>query len=89
MLYKIKSGLMAANQDPRVSQQVRRVSTIMLQKFNEEFGTGEENTVATDYLVEGNRRRLTGIPKIVMTAMYLDPRTKSAVGIPLADLDFV
>ena len=60
----------------------------MLQKFKEEFGTGED-TVPTDHLVEGNRRRLKGIPKIVMTAMYLDLRTKSAVGIPLADRDVI
>ena len=89
MLYKIRSGLLAANEDPMASQQVRSVSTIMLQKFNEEFGTGEENTVATDHLVEGNRQRLKGLPKLVMIAMYLDPRTKSAIGIPLADCDII
>jgi hypothetical protein len=89
MLYKIRSGLMAANADPMASQQVRSVSTIMLRKFNEEFGTGEENTVASDHLVEGNRRRLKGLPKIVMIALYLDPRTKSAVSIPLADHDVI
>jgi len=89
MLYKIRSGLMAANLDPMASQQVRTVSTIMLRKFNEEFGTGEENTVSSDHLVEGNRWRLKGLPKIVMIAMYLDPRTKSAVDIPLADRDVI
>ena len=61
----------------------------MLVKFNEEFGTGEQNTVATDYLAEGSRRRLKGLPKIVMIAMCLDPRTKSATGIPLADREVI
>ena len=89
MLYKIRSGLIAANGDPMSSLQVRRVSTLMLVKFNEEFGTGEQNTVATDYLAEGSRRRLKGLPKIVMIAMCLDPRTKSATGIPLADREVI
>jgi hypothetical protein len=89
MLYKIRSGLMAANADPTSSLQVRSVSTLMLVKFNEEFGTGEQNTVATDYLAEGSRRRVKGLPKIVMIAMCLDPRTKSAIGIPLADREVI
>jgi len=82
MLYKIRKGLMAVNADPMSSLQVRSASTLMLVKFNEEFGTGEQNTVATDYLAEGSRRRLKGLPKIVMIAMCLDPRTKSATGPP-------
>jgi len=89
MLYKIRKGLMAVNADPMSSLQVRSASTLMLVKFNEEFGTGEQNTVATDYLAEGSRRRLKGLPKIVMIAMCLDPRTKSATGIPLADREVI
>jgi hypothetical protein len=75
MLYKIRSGLTAANADTSSSPQVRSVCTIMLAKFNDEFGTGEENTVAMDYLAEGSRQRLKGLPKVVMIAMYLDPGT--------------
>jgi hypothetical protein len=51
---------MVANADP--------ISTPMLAKFNEAFGTGEENTVAKDYLTEGSRWLLKGLPKIVMIA---------------------
>jgi hypothetical protein len=57
--------------------------------FNDEFGTGEENTVATDYLAEDSRQSFKGLLKIVMIAMYLDPRTKSAIGIPLADCEVI
>ncbi len=72
MLYKIRSGLLAVTADPMSSLQVRSVSTLLV-KFNEEFGTCEQNTVATDYLAEGSRWHLMGLPKIVMIAMYLDP----------------
>ncbi len=57
----------------------------MMVKFNEEFGTGEENTVAMDHTTEGNKHHGKGISKIVLLAMYLDPQTKSAIGIPPAD----
>jgi hypothetical protein len=89
MLDKIRSGLIAANADPMSSLQVRCVSTLMLVKFNEEFGTGKQNTVAMDYLAEGSRWRLKGLPKIVMNAMCLDLRTKSATGILLADREII
>lgn len=89
MLYKIRSSLEAANVNPGSSAQVKSISLLMLAKFREEFGSGLETTVATDHLVEGNRRRAVGIPKIVLMAMYLDPRTKSAVGIPPADRDLI
>jgi hypothetical protein len=85
MLYKIRSGLMSANTDPTSSLHVQRISSLMIAKFNKEFGSGEENTVATDHTEEGYRRRAKGIPKTVLLAMCLDPRTKSMVGIPPAD----
>jgi len=85
MLYKIRSGLLSANADLNSSLHVQSITTLMLAKFSEEFGTGEENTVATDHIAEGNRRRAKGIPKIVLLAMCLDPRTKSTIGIPPAD----
>jgi hypothetical protein len=64
---------MLANTDPTSSQHVQSITTIMLTKFNEEFGTGEENTVASDHTVEGNRRHGKGIPRIALLAMCLDP----------------
>jgi hypothetical protein len=73
MLYKIRSGLMSANTDPTSSLHVQRISSLMIVKFNEEFGSGEENTVATDHTKEGYRRRAKGIPKTVLLAMCLDP----------------
>ena len=79
---------MAAN-DPASSPQVRTTANAMLQKFSDEFGTGVENTVATDYLTEGNRRRSKGIPKLVLLSMFLDPRTKSAIGVPIADRETI
>jgi len=85
MLYKIRSGLTSANTDPSSSIHVQSISTLMIAKFNEEFGTGEENTVAMDHTAAGNRRHGKGIPKRVLLAMCLDPRTKSTIGIPPAD----
>jgi hypothetical protein len=85
MLYKIRSGLMSANTDPSSSLHLQSISTLMIVKFNEEFGTGEENTVAMDHIAAGNRRHGKGIPKRVLLAMCLDPRTKSTIGIPPAD----
>ncbi len=76
---------MLANTDPSSSPHVQSITAIMLTKFNEEFGTGEENTVPLDHTVEGNMHRGKGIPRIALLAMCLDPRTKSATGIPPAD----
>jgi hypothetical protein len=89
MLYKIRSGLKIANENLLSSLQVRTISTLMLGKFNEEFGTGEEYTVAFDHTTEGRNRRVKGIPKIVLIAMFLDPRTKSGTGTPVADQEVI
>ncbi len=61
----------------------------MLQKFQEAFGSGLDQTVATDHLAEGDWRRMVGIPRIALIAVYLDPRTKSAIGIPNADHELI
>lgn len=61
----------------------------MLWKFNEEFGTGEENAVATGHLVEGNKQCLKELPNVVMIAMYLDPHIKSVIGILPADRNVI
>ncbi len=89
MVYRIRSGLMNALNDPLSSDQVKSVATLMMEKFTSEFGTGVEGTVARDHLMEGHRRRSYGIPKLVLIAFVLDPRTKSFVGIPRADQDVV
>jgi hypothetical protein len=89
ILYKIRSGLTSAINDPASSAQVCRTATAMLQKFSEEFGSGVEDTVAVDYMTEGNRRRSKGIPKLVLLSVFLDPRTKSAIGIPPADREVI
>jgi hypothetical protein len=89
MIYKIRSGLTIANTSEASSPQVRTISTLMLQKFCDEFGSGDEETVAFDHITEGVRRRAKGIPKLALMAMLLDPRTKSAVGIPDADCDAI
>jgi hypothetical protein len=57
----------------------------MLVKFNEEFVTGEENTVITNHTIKGNRYHAKGIPKTVLLAMCLVPWTKSTAGILPAD----
>ncbi len=54
MLYKIRSGLLSANADLNSSLHVQSITTLMLAKFSEEFGTGEKNTIATDHIAEGN-----------------------------------
>ena len=56
MLYKIRNGLIQANQAPSSSPQVRELSGLMLTKLVEQFGSGEAGTVATDHQVEGVRR---------------------------------
>jgi hypothetical protein len=89
MLYKIRNGLIQANQAPSSSPQVREISGLMLTKFVEQFGSGEAGTVATDHQVEGVRRRSRGIPKIVLMSLFLDPRTKSAIGVPLPDQELI
>jgi len=87
ILYKIRNGLRVTN--PLSSRQVQTITSLMLRKFNEEFGTGEENTVAFDHTTEGINRREKGIPKIALMAMCLDPRTKSGTGVPQADLEAI
>jgi hypothetical protein len=49
MLYKIRSDLVSANTDPSSSIHVQRISNLMIMKFNEEFSTGQENTVIMDH----------------------------------------
>jgi hypothetical protein len=73
MLYKIRSGLMSANTDLSSSLHVQSISTQMIVKVNEEFGTGEENKVAMDHTAAGNRHPGKGIRKRVLLAMCLDP----------------
>jgi hypothetical protein len=85
LLYKIRSSLLSANIDLNSSLHVQSITTLMLVKFNEEFGTGEENTVITNYITVGNRYHAKGIPKTVLLAMCLDPWIKSTAGIPPAD----
>lgn len=85
MLYKIRSGLVQAAHNPESSDQVKSIASLMLEKFNMEFGTGSEGTVATDHMREGNSRRTYGISKLILMALVLDPRTKSFVGIPSMD----
>jgi hypothetical protein len=46
---------MLANEDPLFSQHVGTIATLMMTKFNEEFGTGEVNAVTLDHTVEDNR----------------------------------
>jgi len=87
ILYKIRNGLRVTN--PLSSRQVQTITSLMLRKFNEEFGTGEENTVAFDHTTEGINRHEKGIPKIALMAMCLDPRTKSGTGVPQADLEAI
>lgn len=87
MIYRIRTGLLIALQDPLSSDQVKSVASLMIAKFNPQFGNGVEGTVARDHLMEGDRRRSCGIPRLVLIAVALDPRTKSFVGIPRADQD--
>jgi hypothetical protein len=89
ILHKIRTGLQTANLEPSASAQVQAVSAMMLRKFNDEFGTGAENTVAIDHAAEGNNRREKGIPKMVLMAMCLDPRAKSGAGVPPADREVI
>ena len=89
MLYKIRNGLRIANVDPLSSPQVQTISARMIEKYNEEFGTGEEYTVTVDRITVGRNRRVKGIPKIVLTAMFLDPRTKTGTGIPVTDREIM
>ncbi len=89
MLYKIRSSLTQANTDTNSSDQVKSISSLMLRKFEEEFGCGAEHTIATDHLTEGLWRRTKGIPKLALISMFLDPQTRSAVGIPTADQEII
>jgi hypothetical protein len=50
MIYKIRKGLTAANTNPGSSAQVQSITTLMIRKFEEEFGSGQENTIATEHL---------------------------------------
>jgi hypothetical protein len=54
---------------------VRTVAALMLEKFNAEFETGIEETVAIDHMREGSRQHSYGIPKAILIALVLDPCT--------------
>jgi hypothetical protein len=73
MVYKIRNSLEQSNRNPLSSNQVVSVSALRLWKFQEELGSGLEQTVATDHLSESLHRRSVGIPRIVLMAMFLDP----------------
>jgi hypothetical protein len=64
MIYKIRKRLTATNTNPGSSAQVQSITTLMLRKFEEEFGSGQENTIATEHLTEGPRWHVKGIPRL-------------------------
>jgi hypothetical protein len=58
----------------------------------DKFSSGEEHSVSTDHTMEGSHQCVKEIPKLVVMAALLDPRTKSAIGIPgipVADRDII
>jgi len=73
MIYKIRKGLTTAHTNPGPSAQVQSITTLMLWKFEEEFGSGQENTIATEHLTEGPRWRVKGIPRLALMESSLDP----------------
>jgi hypothetical protein len=85
MVYKIRKGLISAIERHQAPHHVITTGNKMLQKLNSIVGTGEEGTVADEFNRQGVRGRPKGIPKLVLMASLLDPRTKSGLGIPPID----
>jgi hypothetical protein len=57
----------------------------MLENFNSHWGSGDEGTVWNENFSEAPRRRQKGLPRKVLLAAALDPRTKAMVGVPEQD----
>ena len=61
------------------------LAKVMLTDFNRRWGTGAEGTVFGENAERTFRNRQKGLPKKVMLAAALDPRTKTLNGIPNED----
>jgi hypothetical protein len=86
LMYKVRKKLETIRESPASSANVFSITTKMLQKLKETFGSGEEGTVAAVNLAEGPWRRPKGTPMLALMASLLDPRT---IGIPAMDKELV
>lgn len=77
MISTIRAGLQNVVNGVRSSECVKTLATIMLNDFNQRWGSGEDGSVFTENQVRGDRQRQKGIPKKTLMAAALDPRTKS------------
>lgn len=85
IVYKIRKCLLEVIQSEVSAIYIRSIATEMVHVFNEHFGQGLAGTVATEKIVEGERRRPKGIHMLALMASILDPRMKRGIGISEED----
>ena len=61
----------------------------MLANFNSLWGSGEESTIYHEHQIEGDRRRQKGLPRLILFASALDPRTKALLCFLPVDRDII
>lgn len=78
----VRKGLQDALSDCNNLQCVTDLAAKMMKKFEEDFGTGDIDTVFREHQSLGVNNRLKGFPLKVMMCAALDPRIKNLTGIP-------
>jgi hypothetical protein len=73
-------GLLLAMESPQSSLHVAQLARKRNNCFEEKWGCGDPETVATEYLTEGPSRCPKGIPRLALVSTLLDPRYKFGLG---------
>jgi hypothetical protein len=85
IIYSIREGLKAVENDENNHESVKVLSRKMLVDFCRRWESGDEMTVFSENETEGTQRTLKGLSKLTMMAAACDPRTKFLMGIPDTD----
>ncbi len=89
VLYRIRSLLEDARNDPNTSIQVANLTQKMVNAFELHWRCREPGTVASEHLTEGPNRRPWGIPLITLLSSLLDPRFKVGLRLSQPDKDYL
>ena len=75
----IRKKLIDRSVNAEMSQGIRDLSTLMLENFNDYWGSGEDGTVYNQHQVNTTgRERVKGLSLAAMWASLIDPRTKKS-----------
>jgi hypothetical protein len=89
VITQIRKGLLDITANNTLNVGARDQATLMLENFNSHWGSGAEGTIYQEHETEGDRRRQKGIPRLILFACALDPRTKALHCLSLVDRNII